>query len=756
MDNGNARIQFVELTDYRGQTRRIDMAGVSTMLTGPNGSGKSSVLRAISLALTGKLPGSNTELDTKGYAEDTGPSGAFKIEVGFTDGGRVVREFTGTQMRVRANFGPNPTSPRNPDHEQALVERCGRNMSLFMDSNRIVNLPPDMLRNMVLRMCAESSPNTQWTAQMVADYLYGNVPGLKESGILAPLVQKHTSPGVVFEPLAFMDAIQNTLETEATECRRIVRELNLTLNAKAPIDRPDPEEIENCKNAIVDMEAELSSLQRSIGGTQEKIDAIKAGNAKIKADYEYSAKYITQAQEAFRNATATCEKYRAAIATAHEQLDALTLARPVEPVIESAPVDDLFGNAVEVVDDAPKYDGDIAADRALATKLDADGRTLATEQRDSAVAVMSVQGRIEAAQNRKAKFERGVCPECGQSVEAMVTDIDDELASLNAELAECEARREKANLAQTFVNIEWSNLVAKIRAYDDALIAYNATKKQREAAEANKGADYQVALSRWLSSVNAKQDEIDTLNASLNRFDAMLAEAEKTLRDATTKRIATTQVEVAQVPVELQEQLDGLLASEVDLVQRLDAARSILEELNGNVKTLDEFARKQFEAESRKQATQNRQSLVTDGLALLPKLLTMIVDALVGPLVLAVNAMLPPRLGIFTVRFNPTFSIGVERPIGNTDKAHFVPMSALSTAEKYVFLACIQKAIIDMQGASVPVVQLDNIEVMDKASWSAFLAFVRDSNPVMQIIVAGRRDDVPNSESAFAYSPLTA
>lgn len=755
MDNGNARIQFVELTDYRGQTRRIDMAGVSTMLTGPNGSGKSSVLRAISLALTGKLPGSNTELDTKGYAEDTGPSGAFKIEVGFTDGGRVVREFTGTQMRVRANFGPNPTSPRNPDHEQALVERCGRNMSLFMDSNRIVNLPPDMLRNMVLRMCAESSPNTQWTAQMVADYLYGNVPGLKESGILAPLVQKHTSPGVVFEPLAFMDAIQNTLETEATECRRIVRELNLTLNAKAPIDRPDPEEIENCKNAIVDMEAELSSLQRSIGGTQEKIDAIKAGNAKIKADYEYSAKYITQAQEAFRNATATCEKYRAAIATAHEQLDALTLARP-EPVIESAPVDDLFGNAVEVVDDAPKYDGDIDADRALALKMDSDGKVLSTEQRNAAVAVMSVENRLKDAKIRKSKFESGICPECGQSVDAIRSDVESEIDSLARELTDADDRLELANEQQGELNTKWRALVAKIRAYDDALIAYNATKKQREAAEANKGADYQVALNHWLATVNAKQDEITALKASLARFNAMRIEAENTLRDATAKLPVANTSEPIDVPVELQSQLDNLLASEIELVQRLDAARSILEELNGNVKTLDEFARKQFEAESRKQATQNRQSLVTDGLALLPKLLTMIVDALVGPLVLAVNAMLPPRLGIFTVRFNPTFSIGVERPIGNTDKAHFVPMSALSTAEKYVFLACIQKAIIDMQGASVPVVQLDNIEVMDKASWSAFLTFVRDSNPVMQIIVAGRRDDVPNSESAFAYSPLTA
>jgi hypothetical protein len=183
-NNQGIKVDKIELQDYRGQNRTVEISGRSVLIEGPNGAGKSSILRAISLAYTGRLPGSVSELTTAGYAEDTGPSGAFKIEVSDTDRGRVVREFTGTQMRVRANFGSNPTSPRNTDHEQALTERCGRNMGLFMDANRIAAMPPEALRNMVLRMCADFAPSSQWNANMIVDYLYGKVPGLEATGIV--------------------------------------------------------------------------------------------------------------------------------------------------------------------------------------------------------------------------------------------------------------------------------------------------------------------------------------------------------------------------------------------------------------------------------------------------------------------------------------------------------------------------------------------------------------------------------------------
>lgn len=747
----SSRIDFVSLTDYRGQTRRVDFNGDSSLIYGPNGSGKSSVLRAISLALTGRLPGDSSDLDTKGYIEETGPSGAFKIEVGFSDGGRVVREFTGTQMRVRVNFGDNPTSPRNTDHEQALVERCGRNVGLFMDANRIVALSPDNLRNMVLRMCAESGGSQQWTARMITDYLYGEVSGLKGLDLLEPLVQRYAENGD-FEPLVFMDSIQNTLEKAATECRRSVREFNQTLNAKAPIERPDPDKIQEFKGFVAENEGKLSALQRNIGAVQEKIASIRAANAEIKANGDRSAKYIKQAEDAAKNANTAVSRYESTLDDLNNDLNRIKSEKPQPPVLQES-VDDLFSQSGDQADDAPKYDGDLNADKARLSELDRSSRQMAERQRAAGTAVGNIEGRLWSVQAQLKAIADGKCPTCGQMTDGVRDSLHAEITRLSDELTVAKAEQESANDAQVRAIDEFTSLDTKIAAHERAIVAYNAAKEQRERSKPDPMADYSAAIKRWDSMIAGKLAEIESIKSSLTRFQAMRDEADAILAEAVKAR-SGGQPDFQTIPAELQKQADEYLEEEARLVAFLDSDRAILEEMNGDVKTLDEFNRRQHEAELGKQAAQNELSLLTDGLALLPKLLTLIVDSLVGPLVMAVNATLPPRIGVFSVRFNPTFSIGIERPNADSEHPHYIPMSALSTAEKYIFLASIQRAMVEMSGASVPVAPLDNIEVMDHRSWASFQSFVNESRDSMQIILSGRRDDNPESELAFGYKSL--
>jgi hypothetical protein len=752
-NNQGIRVDKIELQDYRGQARTIELGGRSALIEGPNGAGKSSVLRAISLAYTGRLPGSSSELSTAGYAEDTGPSGAFKIEVSDTDRGRVVREFTGTQMRVRANFGSNPTSPRNTDHEQALTERCGRNMGLFMDANRIAAMPPEALRNMVLRMCAEFAPSSQWNADMIVDYLYGKVPGLEATGIVKEVHDRVHRGLVTFDPLAFMDAVQNALEKEATECRRLVREYNLTLNAKAPLDRPNPEDVIELQDEIRKREAVVSEAERAIGAMQERRKAMESAATQAKQEYEYSARYIQQARAAMDNAEATATKYRTSIAQARAELDAMLKAKPVEPVAEpeavvSGGAIDLFGQPVEA-----ELANGLDAARAELAELDAEADRVGQVQQESNFAVMQIDGQLADKRIMQAKYASGTCPTCGQSVGGVAAELDAEIRALDEARQQAIVDREKANENQVAIQARCAPLRQKIKTIESESSAAQDKAKRADA-------DYQNAVRNFQASVTAKQNEIDNLNASLSHFEDMAKEAARQYAEVTAKTDPDMPIEsitgMVIDPVFLQEIQDAESELSV-MVADLDTYRKRHEELTGNIRVLDEFARRQHEAESEKQKVQNRQGLMTNAIDLLPGLLSMIVDALVGPLVSAVNATMPPRVGRFAVRFNPSFSIGVERletihPAVKEAVTHFLPMTALSTAERCMFLVSVQKAIIDLQGATMPVILLDNVEVMDAANWKAFEAFVSEASATMQVIAAGRRDE---SKPAFAVSFLS-
>ncbi|MFA7177142.1 MAG: AAA family ATPase, partial [Smithellaceae bacterium] len=713
-NNQGIRVDKIELQDYRGQARTIELGGRSALIEGPNGAGKSSVLRAISLAYTGRLPGSSSELSTAGYAEDTGPSGAFKIEVSDTDRGRVVREFTGTQMRVRANFGSNPTSPRNTDHEQALTERCGRNMGLFMDANRIAAMPPEALRNMVLRMCAEFAPSSQWNADMIVDYLYGKVPGLEATGIVKEVHDRVHRGLVTFDPLAFMDAIQAALEKEATECRRLVREYNLTLNAKAPLDRPNPEDVLELQGEIRKREAVVSEAERAIGAMQERRKAMESAASKAKQEYEYSERYIQQARAAKDNAEATVTKYRTSIVQARAELDAMLKAKPVEPVAEpeavvSGGAIDLFGQPVEA-----ELANGLDAARAELAELDAEADRVGQVQQESNFAVMQIDGQLADKRIMQAKYASGTCPTCGQSVGGVAAELDAEIRALDEARQQAIVDREKANENQVAIQARCAPLRQKIKTIESESSAAQDKAKRADA-------DYQNAVRNWESGVTSKQAEITSLALNLIHFEDMAKEAARQYAEVTAKvghESPTPEPLTGLVidPFFLQE-IQGAESELSVMVADLDTYRKRHEELTGNIRVLDEFARRQHEAESEKQKVQNRQSLMTDAISLLPGLLSMIVDALVGPLVNAVNATMPPRVGRFAVRFNPSFSIGVERvskahPAVKESVTQFLPMTALSTAERCMFLVCVQKAIIDLQGATMPVILLDNVEVM--------------------------------------------
>jgi len=729
------RIESIKLQDYRGRTVDFTLGGKSVMLTGPNGIGKSSILRAISLALTGRLPGSVKELDTDGYLEDTGPSGSFKIEVSDTDRGRIIREFTGTQMRVRANFGDNPTSARNSDHEAAIVERCGKQIGLFMSAERILALPPDSLRNMVLRMCAESSPDTQWNADMICEWLVKKVPGLKNSELMIEVNAKTNGPGMTFDPLRFMDALQSAFEGQATECRRLVRELNQILNATAPFEMPNPETVEEKKKALAILETKLSDIQRAIGRLEERKKAIEAANADSTQKYQYSTRYIKSAEEAVKTAEAAVKRYESGVATSERELAELKLYIPIRLVPESNSSEgDLFSEGGNDSIAVPVYGGNLSEDKTQLNEL-AD-RIEATHQdvRAKGTQVERLDWQIAELKKRKEKYESGKCPECGQDVSSLTSNIDTDIDSINNERIEA---NDAALAALALYNsyFETNNgLLEKIQTFEGAQRDAQEVLKRQEQEE-------QDALRRHNASIAAKQQELDSLRLNLTRYQVMLDEAKQTYEKATTTRLDAI-APVAPIPAELTDELDKLQSEDGSLHEVIQASREELEAINGQISALTEFNRKQFEATGEKQQVQNELAILTTAISLMPELLNAIVDALVGPLVVKVNETLPARLGSFVVKFNPSFSIGIERV--NGDSVYFLPMSALSTAERCIFLSCVQKAFIDLAGTPMPVILIDNVEVMDEANWKVFTAFVQQSEATMQIIVAGRRaEDTP-------------
>jgi len=600
---------------------------------------------------------------------------------------------------------------------------------------------------MVLRMCADFAPSSQWNADMIVDYLYGKVPGLEATGIVKEVHDRVHRGLVTFDPLAFMDAIQAALEKEATECRRLVREYNLTLNAKAPLDRPNPEDVLELQGEIRKREAVVSEAERAIGAMQERRKAMESAASKAKQEYEYSERYIQQARAAKDNAEATVTKYRTSIVQARAELDALLKTEPANPVVEPeavrpAPTDELFGQL---------NDGDsLEIMRSQVLLLRADLESIPAHEPEYAEAL----NLVARARLRLDLCNSGKCPECGQSTEAIRGEVDAEMKA--AEVARAEA--EKVSQARTSKR---SVILASLRDLNAKIADAESEASAAKAKADQHFRDYQNAVRNWESGVTSKQAEITSLALNLIHFEDMAKEAARQYAEVTAKvghESPTPEPLTGLVidPFFLQE-IQGAESELSVMVADLDTYRKRHEELTGNIRVLDEFARRQHEAESEKQKVQNRQSLMTDAISLLPGLLSMIVDALVGPLVNAVNATMPPRVGRFAVRFNPSFSIGVERvskahPAVKESVTQFLPMTALSTAERCMFLVCVQKAIIDLQGATMPVILLDNVEVMDAANWKAFESFVSEASAAMQVIAAGRRDE---SKPAFAVSFLS-
>lgn len=747
------RIQELSIKGFRGQNITVTPNGNSVLIEGPNGKGKSTVLEAISYAVSGAIPGKKI-LDNDALLTMCGPEGGFDIELSDDAQGKVRRSFTGTRAVVRANFGDRSTSAVNSDHERAIEDRFGNCVSpLLFDTKRIIDMPPNELRNLVLRLCHDAAPESQWTYRMVVDFLFDKLPRLKNENV----VPEDNNTGIgkpAFDALTFLDVLARIFADATTECRREVRELNTILNAEAPIDRPDPEEVRKMQDVLATKEAEMIDLQRAFGALNERKRQIEAGNEAATNQYRYSEQYIGQARAAVVSAQATVDRYTASLATAKIDLAGIIAQNPHREVPEvSTGASDLFGDShagstgVEFTEPEPvpeqDYDATIKARESQLASLIADWDNICEGQRDLQTRLIELNGEIRAQESRMDKYRNGKCPECGQDVAGIVAEVKDTLADMIGRRANLTSLVNSANTTC----VQRQGEVAAARGAIARLTANKAEHDKRHADWVNRReraiSEAANRINMWESSKRLKEQEIDSLTDAVNRFRDTLAEAQATLETALANQKHADAISIQEVPEQLTREIAALDADMAERTGWIEAYRIDLDAKLGAITALAEFNRRQAEAETQKQNVQNRQKILTDAADLIPELLNLIVRQMVAPLVDQVNAFIPPHLGRFAVLFQPSFSVGIIRPSFNASTGetveHFTALRALSTAEACIVIVLIQRALIALSGSRFPVILLDNIEVMDALNWSMFQSFVQTNRANMQVIAAGRR-----------------
>jgi len=757
------RVKSIQVKGFRGRSIEVVPDGKSILIEGKNGEGKSAVLEAIAYSVSGSVPGKPIP-NNDALAAMSGPDGNFEITLTDTENGQIRRAFTGTKSIVRANFGERSTSAINEDHVSAISARYGAAISpLLLDSRKIVELSPNELRNVILRLCHEASPESRWTYSMVVDYLLEKIPKLGAENVVPDEV-----PNSEFDALRFLDALGRIFADETTECRRKVRELNTILNAEAPIERPNPEDISKLQNEVGKLEVELAEMQKALGGLEERKRQIEKGNEAAASQYRYSADYMSKAENAVNSAKATVEKYESSLARATNELTALEATNP-EKAVPEVNSGDLFGSAQKAVPDTafnepePVAPVDIEQRRAgWASKLsqmEADFSNNNAAKMDAAVTFATARGNLDSINQRIEKLSDGKCPTCGQSTEGIVNDLSDERTKLQTELDRASNVCEKYEARRIEIVRGIEDCRAGIAAcdresaeHDKAHAAWDERRKRAIADAAN-------VIRNWQSQYQIKQQEVKSLANAVVSFRNTLAEAEKTYREALESSAHTEAIAMQEVP-------DSLIASIAEKRTDIDnkgielaAVRDDLDRMTGAVTALAEFNRRQSLAETEKQAVQNRQKILSDATDLLPALLNLIVRQMVAPLVDRVNAFMPAHMGKFTVLFVPNFNVGLSRPCVNADgdtvEDHFTALRSLSTAESCIVLALMQRAFIALSGDSFPVVLIDNVEVMDEINWTVFKAFVTANADDMQVIAAGRRNDAVTYVSGLEITPLT-
>ncbi len=746
------RIDALEVKGFRGQNVTLEPHGDSVLLEGPNGCGKSTILEAISYSIGGTIPGKKT-LDNDALLAMCGPEGQFDIELSDDAQGKIRRSFTGTRAVVRANFGNRSTSAVNSDHERAIEDRFGNSVSpLLFDTKRIIDMPPNELRNLVLRLCHDAAPESQWTYRMVVDFLFDKLPKLKRENVVP---EESTGIGKpAFDALAFLDALARIFADATTECRREVRELNTILNAEAPIDRPDPEEVKKMQEVLAAKEAEMIDLQRAFGALNERKRQIEAGNEAATNQYRYSEAYIGQARAAVESARATVDRYKASLAIAKVDLAGIIAQNPHKEVPDAGTgVPDLFGGSpvgstgVEFTEPEPvpaqDFDAAIKAQELESNGVSALWDRAISEQLSTSVALAEVDAKISAQKERLERFKTNTCPECGQPIHGVMKSIEDTLH----ELARVRVEAFAANVGATSVVMDIQQAATQARAVLADLVAARNEHDKRHADWINRReravSEAANRIRTWDSSKQLKEQEIASLSDALIRFQNTLAEAEASLETALANQKHADAVSIQEVPEELVRQIAELDADMAERTGLIESYRMDLDAKLGAITALAEFNRRQAEAETQKQNVQNRQKILTDATDLIPELLNLIVRQMVAPLVDQVNAFIPAHLGRFAVLFQPSFSVGITRPFFNDSTGetveHFTALRALSTAEACIVIVLIQRALIALSGSRFPVILLDNVEVMDELNWSVFRSFVQTHKAQMQVIAAGRR-----------------
>lgn len=747
------RIQELSIKGFRGQNITVTPNGNSVLIEGPNGKGKSTVLEAISYAVSGTIPGKKI-LDNDTLLTMCGPEGGFDIELSDDAQGKARRSFTGTRAIVRANFGDRSTSAVNSDHERAIEDRFGNCVSpLLFDTKRIIDMPPNELRNLVLRLCHDAAPESQWTYRMVVDFLFDKLPRLKNENV----VPEDNNTGIgkpAFDALTFLDVLARIFADATTECRREVRELNTILNAEAPIDRPDPEEVRKMQDVLATKEAEMIDLQRAFGALNERKRQIEAGNEAATNQYRYSEQYIGQARAAVVSAQVTVDRYTASLATAKVDLAGIIAQNPHREVPEaSTGAPDLFGNShadstgVEFTEPEPvperDFDAAIKAQEAESTRLSELWDRATAEQAAAATELARIDAEINVQKERAERFKTNTCPECGQPIHGVLQSIGDTLSKLTKTRVEAFAASVGASSVVMDIRQATAQASAALADVVSARNEYN--KRHADWVNRRERAISEAAnrINTWESSKRLKEQEIDSLSDAVNRFRNTLAEAQATLETALANQKHADAISIQEVPEELTREIATLDADMAERTGWIEAYRIDLDAKLGAITALAEFNRRQAEAETQKQNVQNRQKILTDAADLIPELLNLIVRQMVAPLVDQVNAFIPPHLGRFAVLFQPSFSVGIVRPSFNASTGetveHFTALRALSTAEACIVIVLIQRALIALSGSRFPVILLDNIEVMDALNWSMFQSFVQTNKANMQVIAAGRR-----------------
>lgn len=156
------RIQRVRLRNFKGATRAVDLTGDLVVVDGPNGSGKTAILQAVSLALTGDIPGVGKR-EIKRFASGelmsvavVAGDGAREIEIerSFSDedGERCQvrpsqgeRSLKACEARIRAELGDAVVAVNLKDFLDLSPGKKGETLSRLVGARSAPVGPEDLL-----------------------------------------------------------------------------------------------------------------------------------------------------------------------------------------------------------------------------------------------------------------------------------------------------------------------------------------------------------------------------------------------------------------------------------------------------------------------------------------------------------------------------------------------------------------------------------------------------------------------------------